>query len=125
MSVIDAAEQSLEPNAGSVRAARRAVEQAIEGIVGDGAREGLLLATSEVVTNAVEHGEPPIELVIERHPGRVRVAVRDGSPLVPHRGEPTPSDVRGRGMVIVERCTSRWGVEHGAHGKAVWFEVDL
>lgn len=87
----------------------------------------LLLATSEVVTNAIEHGAPPIELRIERLRHHLRVEVRDTSPLHPRvrTDEVTPKELRGRGMRIVEGCTDRWGVEPMEEGKAVWFEIDL
>ena len=87
----------------------------------------MLLATSEVVTNAVEHGAPPIDLRVDAAEARVRVEVCDASPMPPRTrdDEPGPTEVRGRGMTIVERLTDRWGVEPRADGKAVWFELDL
>lgn len=120
------AELRLPPDAGSVRWARRVVAEAA-GEALDGERlEDLLLATSEVVTNAVEHGAPPVLLRVAPAPERLRVEVQDGSPLPPRaRDEVAPSEIRGRGLAIVERCTDRWGVEPAADGKAVWFELDL
>ena len=122
---VDAVEHALAPDALSVRAARREVARFFAGVLGGRQLEGLLLATSEVVTNAVEHGSPPIALIIERTDDRARVEVHDGSPLRPRAGQPLPTDVRGRGMVIVDQCADRWGVETEAHGKAVWIEVDV
>jgi anti-sigma regulatory factor (Ser/Thr protein kinase) len=120
-------DELLPPEPAAVRAARRAVSDVARQVVGDDDLDGVLLATSEVVTNAVEHGAPPIELHVECVEHHLRVEVRDASPLPPRRREdqPSPAEVRGRGMVIVERCTNRWGVEEAADGKSVWFEVDL
>jgi anti-sigma regulatory factor (Ser/Thr protein kinase) len=111
----------------SVRAARRTVTEAMVDVLPPGELDELVLCTSEVVTNAVEHGATPIELVVDRAEDRVRVEVRDASPLPPRSGlDPEPMEVRGRGMLIVERCADRWGVEQfGDAGKAVWFELDL
>jgi anti-sigma regulatory factor (Ser/Thr protein kinase) len=86
----------------------------------------MLLCTSEVVTNAVEHGAPPIELVVERRDHHLRVEVHDGSPLQPRVGAPDPQAHRGRGMLIVQQCADRWGVEPvPGQGKSVWFEIDV
>ena len=119
-------EHRLPPEAASVRAARRAVAEAVGDVLPPAGLEGALIATSEVVTNAVEHGCPPIELRVDRAAGRVRVEVRDTSPLPPRRREQAPdaSDVRGRGLVIVERLADRWGIDERSDGKAVWFELD-
>ena len=110
-----------------MRAARRVVTDAVGDVLPVGELDGVLLATSEVVTNAVEHGAPPIDLRVEAADERVRVEVRDASPLPPRAraDEAGPSEVRGRGMTIVDRLTDRWGVEELADGKAVWFEKDL
>lgn len=127
MSTLHPAEHRLAAESRSVRAARRVVTEAVGDVLPAGELEGVLLATSEVVTNAVEHGAPPIDLRVDAAAERVRIEVRDASPLPPRTrdDEPAPSEVRGRGMTIVERLTDRWGVEPCADGKAVWFELDL
>ncbi|MCX4980600.1 ATP-binding protein [Streptomyces sp. NBC_00572] len=35
-----------------------------------------------------------------------------------------PLDEGGRGLVVVEAVTDRWGAEERAGGKTVWFECD-
>lgn len=125
MSAVAVAEHPLDPEPLAARAARRAVTELVGDLLQPDELDGLLLATSELVTNAVEHGAPPIELVVERGPERVRIIVKDGSPLRPRHGSPTATDVRGRGMMIVDRLANRWGVEELAAGKAVWVEVEL
>jgi anti-sigma regulatory factor (Ser/Thr protein kinase) len=119
------AEHQLTPEPASVRAARQAVRDAVRGIVGEDTLADLLLATSELVTNAVEHGAPPIALLVEGDEHRVRVEVRDGSPLRPRPGSPRAADVRGRGIQIVEQLAHRWGVDEHVDGKSVWLELDL
>jgi anti-sigma regulatory factor (Ser/Thr protein kinase) len=115
----------LSPDSLSVRTARRAVVESAPDLPQDELDE-MLLCTSEVVTNAVEHGAPPIELVVQRRDHHLRVEVHDGSPLPPRVGDPEPQEARGRGMLIVERCADRWGVEPDATaGKTVWFEIDV
>lgn len=116
----------LPADAASVREARQTVIGLVGDILPEGDRDRALLATSEIVTNAVEHGSPPIELRVDRYDARVRIEVRDASPLRPRLrdDDPGPEEIRGRGMLIVERCTDRWGMEELADGKAVWFELD-
>jgi anti-sigma regulatory factor (Ser/Thr protein kinase) len=128
VSTLHPAEHRLAAEPRSVRAARRVVSEAVGDALPEGELEGVLLATSEVVTNAVEHGAPPIDLRVDAADSRVRVEVRDGSPLPPrlrHGEAAGASEVRGRGMTIVDRVTDRWGIEERSDGKAVWFELDL
>jgi len=87
--------------------------------------EAQLLIT-ELVTNAVLHGGPPVTLGLACDGGRgLQVRVSDGSPLSP----PTPGEEvdldseSGRGIALVDVLTDDWGVEPTAEGKAVWFRL--
>jgi anti-sigma regulatory factor (Ser/Thr protein kinase) len=120
---VSAYEQQLEAEPTSVRAARHAVTVQLRSALDQDQLDRLVLCTSEIVTNAIEHGAPPIELRIARNSSTVRVEVVDTSPLMPRRSDPPPSSIRGRGLLIVERCADGWGVEELADGKAVWFEL--
>ena len=85
------------------------------------------LLVSEVVANVVTHGAWPSELTIARRPGRVHVAVSDGSPDLPRRVHPSAFAVSGRGLALVEDLAASWGcvpvTDHG--GKIVWFELPV
>ncbi len=86
-----------------------------------------LLLITELVTNSINHGGPPILLAIECDDTSLHVRVRDGSPAQPIRREAEPESEGGRGMTLVELLTSTWGVapvadDHGV-GKEVWFEL--
>jgi len=37
--------------------------------------------------------------------------------------EPDPLAPLGRGVMLVDRLASRWGVEPQCEGKVVWFEL--
>lgn len=88
--------------------------------------EALLLIT-ELVTNAVLHGGPPIILSMNCDGAVLHVRVRDGATAAPAVRAAGPQDEGGRGLTLVELLTSTWGVvpvadNYGA-GKAVWFEL--
>lgn len=86
-----------------------------------------LLLISELITNSVLHGGPPILLAIECDGEGLRVRVRDGSTTLPQARNALSGDEGGRGLTLVDLLTDTWGVdpvedEHGI-GKAVWFEL--
>src|SRR4051794_37276816 len=84
---------------------------------------------SEVVTNAILHGRPPVTVRLRGTRNHPRVEVRDKSPEPP---APTQSDVElefqlevatfGRGLAIVASSSLAWGAERDGDGKMVWFE---
>lgn len=89
--------------------------------------EDALLLITELVTNAVLHGGPPILLAIDCDERSLHVRVRDGSRALPAPREGDLEAEDGRGMTLVELLTSTWGVtpvadDHGT-GKEVWFEL--
>jgi anti-sigma regulatory factor (Ser/Thr protein kinase) len=86
-----------------------------------------LLVVSELVTNAVRHGQDDVELVLERLPVGIRISVRDGGeamPVAPDR-PPDLDGTSGRGLLIVAATASKWGVyRHDEEpGKTVWAEL--
>lgn len=114
---------SLPADATSASIARRAILEACGSLSID--LDVLLLCTSELVTNAVLHGSPPLELVLTARESHVRVEVRDADPRLARRRDPLANDtLSGRGLGIVEAMTERWGSDHdGSGGKVTWFEL--
>lgn len=88
--------------------------------------ELVVLLTSELVTNAVQHGRGPIRLQLAEDGDRLRVEVTDGYPGLPDGpGKPAEDDESGRGLLILDRLADRWG-SHPSRtppGKVVWFEL--
>jgi anti-sigma regulatory factor (Ser/Thr protein kinase) len=84
-----------------------------------------LLATSELVSNALEHGHGALEVLarfyFER--GLLRVEVSDSSSDVPRPREELPTDLGGRGLHVVAAVSSDWGWTPNERGKTVWFEL--
>jgi anti-sigma regulatory factor (Ser/Thr protein kinase) len=77
------------------------------------------LVASELVTNAVLHGCAPIVFRADRRPDRMRIEVDDGSTRM---GPPSEGS---RGLALIARVASAWGVQHRHPGKTVWAEVLL
>lgn len=109
-------------------------------------RRTITLLASEILTNALDHGQAPISTELDVDPSLVRVGVRDGSPVRPQLKAPDVREFGGRGMQLLERLASRWGVDGHSddeaaendepddassgstqarrRGKTVWFEID-
>lgn len=83
------------------------------------------MIVTELVTNAVRHGEgDTVEVVARLDGGALRLEVADASPALPTRRlVPTQANF-GRGLALVEALSHRWGVvvEPG-RGKRVWAEL--
>lgn len=104
------------------------------------------LGVSELVTNALLHGSPPVTLVVRGTTDRPRFEVHDASTVAPQAGSPAGGidldafdldawdsgnldeiDIGGltsfgRGLDIVARASQAWGAEIDEDGKTVWFE---
>ncbi|SDO94924.1 ATP-binding SpoIIE family protein phosphatase [Actinacidiphila guanduensis] len=83
------------------------------------------LVVSELVTNALRHGGPDVTLrLIRTDTRRVVCEVRDhgnGRPWL-HRVDPLGEG--GRGLLLVHKLSTRWGVRWGAEGaKTTWAEI--
>lgn len=86
--------------------------------------EDASLMVTEMVTNAVEHGGPPVRLGVSVHASQARVTVHDAIPLLPRRVHLDLGAEHGRGLVLVAALADRWGAELvPADGKRVWFDV--
>ena len=115
---------AIEPNPTAVRTSRRLVADAM-GPVDEDVFDRALLCASELVTNAIEHAEPPAGLRVSVDGRTVRIEVDDSTEQLPTIRHPDETSVRGRGMLIVQRCSDRWGIVSRPGGKTVWCELSL
>jgi PAS domain S-box-containing protein len=123
--VVDLPLPALPSSAGE---ARRAVRQAVEHSLADLESldelvDDLVVAVSELVTNAVLHAGSEIRLRVRAWPTWVRVEVFDGSPHLPRSVSAEGVAVTGRGLRLVAELVDRWGAEAEGAGKVVWCEV--
>jgi anti-sigma regulatory factor (Ser/Thr protein kinase) len=77
------------------------------------------LAVSELVTNAVRHGGPPIVLRLVVADDRVSIEVRDGGSGRPVLRRPDADAMSGRGLALVRAVAEDWGVRQDGAGKVV------
>ncbi|MEI5008201.1 PAS domain S-box protein [Streptomyces sp. PmtA] len=88
------------------------------------ADEAQLLA-SEVVTNAIQHGQGPVRLLMRRNSTELTVEVSDHSHLPPQPRLAAADDESGRGLILVETLAGSWGVRPTDDGKTTWFTLHL
>ena len=73
-------------------------------------REDCALVASELAVNAVRHGRPPVQLVLERSGGDVRIEVTSGAGSTrPQVREPAAEADSGRGLALVARLSAESG----------------
>jgi hypothetical protein len=126
----------LQPSAPR-RARRHTVEYARRWGL-DAVVEPAELLVSELMTNAFEASRScaahrrqnpalaaaPLQLRLAVEHGRLRIEVRDHNPRPPVPDDPQPYEERGRGLLLVETFSHRWGYHRLPNGgKAVWCVV--
>ncbi|MGZ4592988.1 MAG: SpoIIE family protein phosphatase [Actinomycetes bacterium] len=89
-----------------------------EELIGDAG-----LVVTELTTNALIHGAPPVIVTAHLIADGVRIEVGDSSHVAPIRAHAAVDGMTGRGIALVESLSRRWGVESRATGKVVWAEL--
>ncbi|MER5540538.1 SpoIIE family protein phosphatase [Streptomyces mirabilis] len=83
------------------------------------------LTVSELVTNAIRYGRPPIQLRLIHEDSTLTCEVFDSSSTAPHMRRARTFDEGGRGLLLVGQLARRWGTRHALTGKTVWAEQSL
>lgn len=117
----------LGPDPESVKAARAWVREVLYRLDRDDLVDIAELCVSELVTNAILHGTPPISVRVRGTKAHPRVEVRDASPSPPEvnidmADEENLLKTFGRGLALVALHSSAWGADLVPDGKVVWFE---
>lgn len=102
-------------------AARRTVREALTklGVAADLTAD-ILVVTSELVSNAVEHGGGYDGLEIDQAGDRLTIRVYDRSTTYPKPRAVEPLIPRSRGLWLVDALAPVWGSEECEGGKYVW-----
>jgi anti-sigma regulatory factor (Ser/Thr protein kinase) len=116
----------------AVNAATRVVNQRTNGHllaqphITEDAIETAILLTSELVTNALTHGESPVTVAVSWSGGQLRIEVHDRSGQLPAPWpvHMAPDDETGRGLLLVDTLATDWGFYRTPGGKAVYFTLD-
>ncbi|HVY08580.1 MAG TPA: SpoIIE family protein phosphatase [Mycobacteriales bacterium] len=105
----------------AVQAARRFTQATLaDWGIEPGLADDVVLCAGELATNAVLHGQPPIQLRLRHGSDEVFLQVHDSLNAMPRRIRPTADDEHGRGLQIVAMLASDWGIRPTATGKSVW-----
>ncbi|WSV66004.1 SpoIIE family protein phosphatase [Streptomyces sp. NBC_01013] len=105
--------------------ARTLVRDRLEGWnLGEETIEATELIVSELITNAVRYGTPPLHLrlLLDR---TLTCEVHDTSPVAPHLRHARTVDEGGRGLFIVSQLATHWGTRYSTAGKALWTEQEV
>ncbi|MFI6358524.1 SpoIIE family protein phosphatase [Streptomyces sp. NPDC050743] len=82
------------------------------------------MIVSELVTNAVRYGTPPVRLQLIKD-RTLTCEVHDGNSLAPRLRHAKTIDEGGRGLFIIAQLAQNWGVRYTLDGKTVWAEQTL
>jgi PAS domain S-box-containing protein len=121
----DVADWTLPADPSVVATARRLAGRQLAAWDLDDTSFSTELVISELVTNAIRHGEGPIRLRLIRDEDRLLTEVTDASSASPHPRHARDTDEGGRGLFLVTRLSSRWGVRHSRRDKTIWSEQGL
>jgi anti-sigma regulatory factor (Ser/Thr protein kinase) len=120
------ASMPIAAEAEMVQQTRRFVTATLEGWdMPAGLLRDAVLLVSEMSTNAIIHGQAPIELRLRRGAADLLIEVDDGATSVPRRLRPTPEDEHGRGLLLVAMLSDRWGTRPLRTGKSVWCRLSF
>ncbi|MFF4035145.1 ATP-binding protein [Streptomyces sviceus] len=81
--------------------------------------DAVVLAVSELITNAHVHAHSDAHLVLTWDGDCLQVSVHDEDPSLPRQREPEQGAVSGRGVAIVSKLADEWGTRCQRHGKTV------
>ncbi|MFN8021310.1 MAG: ATP-binding protein [Acidimicrobiales bacterium] len=106
------------------------VRRALRDLLGPAAAEPIghaaQLVCSELVNNVLVHTDGGGWLTVWWIPhGLLRLEVEDTDVRMPELPTvPSPAQLHGRGLHIVDTVASRWGMFRSSRGKTVWCELD-
>jgi anti-sigma regulatory factor (Ser/Thr protein kinase) len=80
---------------------------------------------SELATNAIRAQCRRLSLALDAHHSYMRIATSDDAPGEPIKQKLDPNVPHGRGLLIVDALSTRWGVTRENGTKTVWADIAL
>jgi anti-sigma regulatory factor (Ser/Thr protein kinase) len=119
---------NLPIDARSPARARHALDD-VQGRIPADVMERFRIAVTELVTNSIQHADlapgDVVRVLVQVRDDHLRVEVINaGLPFATRTRRPGSTRESGRGLMLVERSTDRWGMK-GTDGVRLWFEIDL
>jgi CheY-like chemotaxis protein/anti-sigma regulatory factor (Ser/Thr protein kinase) len=114
----------LPMEAASVARARNFVRGALSAWGLSSLTPDVILVVSELVTNAITHGQSDCELRLSMTEAAMRIEVADHGAGTPDPRRTDDSAEHGRGLHLVSALSTAWGVQVAPDGgKLVWAEL--
>ncbi|MEU4559703.1 ATP-binding protein [Actinoplanes sp. NPDC023936] len=83
------------------------------------------IVATELVNNVVAHARTPMRVLLALQGDTMSVAVRDGSPTLPRFTGPVEvTSYGGRGLLLIDTVSARWGHLELDGGKVVWARLE-
>jgi anti-sigma regulatory factor (Ser/Thr protein kinase) len=116
----------IAPTEASVGPTRRTVTAALVAWeIDPDVTSDVELIVSELVTNAVRYGAPPMQCRVRLDGDRIVADVSDSATTRPHVREFDPAAANGRGLHLVAGLSSAWGIRPTGAGKSIWCTVPI
>lgn len=85
--------------------------------------EDVLLALTELVSNAIRHGSGPVDVELVADASTLRLNVSDSSDVMLHQPPAAGNGSSGRGLMLIGKIATRWAADPRPEGgKTVWCE---
>ncbi len=115
----------LEPRPGAARRARELVTEACARWELPALAGPACIVITEMVNNVVAHAGTAMTVRLALRDGCMAVAVQDADPRAPQaRGPVPPTAYGGRGLLLIDAVSRRWGSATFDDGKVVWAVLD-
>jgi anti-sigma regulatory factor (Ser/Thr protein kinase) len=118
-----AAELTLGREPDAVPKARRFVASSLAGEPAGLVHDTELVVT-ELVTNALLHGAPPVSIRLIHKGPTIRIEVEDAGRSLPVQSLQNTGSMTGRGLALIAGLSRSWGIDPSRRvGKVVWAEL--
>jgi len=115
----------LDPVVGAARRSREVITEACGRWEQPELAGNACIVATEMVNNVVAHARTPMRVLLALQGDTMSVAVRDGSAVIPRLSGPvSPSSYGGRGLLLIDSVSTRWGHLALADGKVVWARLE-